>query len=189
MTPATESTLEKGQPASLVCGDLFGITPQTQPTPSTCVQTCVAMVLSVPVAEVIARYGDGPMNQQLMCNVLTQCGVVWNQMTQGTMVHEGWYLATVPSLNNRGGNHQILVRFTSHDGVCVVDPAIGQRYKQDGSDLRSWSYLTPLWLGGSLPNTPVSHGPEREARRDVALWRLVGPLFSTCETSSSLTQS
>lgn len=150
--PATAAEASQGASPGVSTGDLFGIFPQTQPTGSTCVQTCIAMVLGVPVADVIARYGDEPLNQQRMAHALTECGVVWNQMTNGTMVHEGWYMATVPSLNNRGGNHQIMVRFTSHDGVCVADPARGDRYKQDGSDLRSWSYLTPLWLGGSLPN-------------------------------------
>jgi hypothetical protein len=130
---------------------LFGIVPQTQPTGCTCVQTCLAMALGAPVADVIARYGDEPMNQQLLCAALTECGFIWNQMVTGTMVHEGRYFATVPSLNKRGGFHQILLRWTGADGLLVLDPALGNCYAQDGSDLISWSYLTPFWLGGRLP--------------------------------------
>lgn len=132
-------------------GDLFGLHPQTQPTGKTCVQTCLAMALGVPVAEVIARYGEEPMNQQSLCAALTECAFVWNQLVTGTMVCQGWYFATVPSLNHRGGNHQVLIRWTSDDGVTVLDPAMGNRYAQNGSDLISWSCLTPFWPGGALP--------------------------------------
>jgi hypothetical protein len=133
--------------------EIFGITPQTQPTSCTCAQTCLAMVINTPVADVIELYGSEPMNQQYLCHALTECGVVWNQMTNGTMVYEGWYMVVVPSLNNRGGNHQVLVRYSRDEGLCVLDPSAKIRYKQDGSDLRGWSYLTPVWLGGALPKS------------------------------------
>lgn len=109
------------------------------------------MALGVPVEKVIAHYSNEAMNQTTLIKALTECGFVWNQMLTGTMVHEGWYFAAVPSLNHRGGMHQILTRYTRDDGWLVIDPAIGEKYKQDGSDLKSWADLTPFWLGGKLP--------------------------------------
>jgi hypothetical protein len=46
---------------------------------------------------------------------------------------------------------QILVRWTPVDGLAVVDPAIGDTYKQDGSDLKCWECLMPFIPGGKLP--------------------------------------
>lgn len=129
----------------------FGITHQTQPTDCTCVQTCLAMALDVPVYEVIVRYGGKPMNQQSLCAALSECKFLWNQMMNGTLVFQGWYFAVVPSLNRKGAAHQVLIHWTEDDGLMVLDPAIGDRYAKNGSDLTSWSYLTPFYQGGVLP--------------------------------------
>lgn len=129
---------------------VFGIYHQQQPTGKTCVQTCIAMALGVPVEQVIQQYGEDPLNQELLCKALTECGVMWNQFTHGTMLFQGWYFAVVPSLNHRGLNHQILVRWHPGDGLTVLDPAMGDTYKQDGSDLKSWECLVPFIPGGRL---------------------------------------
>lgn len=131
--------------------ELFGITRQRQPTKDTCVQTCIAMALGVPVANVIDRYGGEAMNQELLTKALTECGVIWNQFTQGTLLFQGWYFAVVPSLNRRGMNHQVLVRWTEREGITVMDPAIGDTYAMSGSDMLCWECLVPFYPGGKLP--------------------------------------
>jgi hypothetical protein len=131
---------------------VFGISLQQQPTTSTCVQTCLAMALNVPVALVIERYGANPMNQRELIAALGDCGFVWNQLMTGELVHRGWYFAVVPSLNRRGGMHQVLLYHTMEEGMRVLDPAIGERYRDDGTDLCCWVDLTPFWPGsGRLP--------------------------------------
>jgi len=132
----------------------FGIIRQQQPSSITCVQTCLAMALSVDVARVIAVFGAAAMNQEQLTSALTRCGVSWNQFIHGTPIFDGWYFAVVPSLNNRGGNHQILIHL--HGGMTVFDPSGATRYRTDGSDLAGWSYLTPFWPGGTLPEPPTA---------------------------------
>ena len=122
----------------------FGIIHQKQPTNETCVQTCIAMALGVPVKDVIKHYGIKGMNQELLTKTLTECKIQWNQFTMGTLLWQGWYFAVTPSLNFRGHNHQILIRWTSNDGLTVMDPASGDTYKNDGSDLHSWECLVPF---------------------------------------------
>lgn len=129
---------------------VHGIVPQQQPTPASCVQTCLAMALGVPVSEVLALYGDKAMNQQRLTAALTECAVYWNQMIHATLIFEGWHFVTVPSLNNRGGNHCILL-FSDGGRLTVLDPSTKETYQRDGSDLRGWSNLTPFYLGGRLP--------------------------------------
>lgn len=111
------------------------------------------MALNIPVGDVVSHYGDEPLNQVKLNHILTECGVIWNQLTHGTLVFEGWYFACVPSLNYRGGMHQILLYSEFSDGhtMRVLDPAQGLRYKEDGSDLVSWADLTPFHPGGMLP--------------------------------------
>lgn len=129
----------------------FGIVPQTQPTGTTCIQACIAMALGVNVEKVIKRWGSAALNQEWLHTILTQCGILWNSFSIGTLIYEGWYFAVVPSLNHRGGSHQILIHFSFDTGMLVIDPAIGNKYKQDGSDLISWGDLTPFIPGGRFP--------------------------------------
>lgn len=131
---------------------LFGLTHQVQPTGGTCVQTCLAMALSVPVADVINVFGDKPMGDLSLHRALDACQLHWNQLNYGNIIFEGWHFVVVPSLNKLGAHHQILLHWSSHHGLAILDPAINQRYKQDGSDLISWSNLTPFWPGGKLPD-------------------------------------
>jgi hypothetical protein len=127
-----------------------GIEFQYQPTDCTCVHACLAMCLGVPVLEVVRRYGETPLDQPRLQAALTECGVLWNQMTHGCMVHSGWYFAVVPSLNRRGHAHQVLLNWSFDDGLVVLDPSRRRRYRLDGRDLTSWNYLTPFIPGGQL---------------------------------------
>lgn len=113
------------------------------------------MALGIPVADVVEYYGPEPMNQQKLTAALTECGIYWNQCTNGNLVHSGLYFAVVPSLNIRGGMHQILIDYDSDrgcNGIRVFDPSSGQRYAADGSDLLSWSDLITFQPGGRLPS-------------------------------------
>lgn len=131
------------------------ITLQTQPSPVTCVQTCLAMALGIPVEQVIEHYGAEPMNPKKLLHALTECGIEWSQQTLPTLMFSGFYFAVVPSLNHRGGFHQIILEYDAArgcNGMKIYDPAIGNRYKEDGSDILSWAELIGFWPGGKLPN-------------------------------------
>jgi hypothetical protein len=125
---------------------IYGIIPQIQPTPHTCVQTCIAMALGVPVSEIIEKYGDAPLNQYYLTQILTETGICWNQFVFGKMLFDGWYFAAVPSLNFSGGAHQILIHQSFTGMLHVIDPSQKVKYREDGSDLISWSDLTPFTL-------------------------------------------
>lgn len=126
------------------------ITLQTQPTPVTCVQACIAMCLGVPVQDVVSRFGGAAMNQSKLLSALDQCGVFFNPFMFGTLVADGYYFAVVPSLNHRGGFHQVLFEWRLGK-LRVFDPAMGVRYSEDGSDMISWSDLVFFHPGGRLP--------------------------------------
>lgn len=128
------------------------LTLQKQPTAGTCVQTCLAMAMDVPVGEVIERFGGEPMNQQTLILALAECGIVFNPLLFGTFIMSGWYFAVVPSVNIRGGNHQVLIHYDWDTGHTVVlDPSSRDTYAEDGSDLKSWSDLVAFRPGGRLP--------------------------------------
>ena len=123
----------------------FGITYQQQPTGVTCVQTCLAMCLGKDVQEIIKKYGEGAMNTSRLVAALVDEHVYHNQMVSGSMIYQGWYFVCVPSLNIRGGHHQILVHSTDETGLFVFDPSQKERYKENGDDLASWCDLIPFW--------------------------------------------
>lgn len=112
---------------------------QKQPTDTTCVQTCLAMVLDVPVEDVIEEYGDKALSTIEMLVVLRMKNIDFNWLPQGALFVHGWYFIAVPSLNLRGGMHEILVH-AGEDGIDkVLDPSSLETYAEDGSDLVSWA--------------------------------------------------
>ena len=123
---------------------LHGIVPQLQPTDRTCVHTCLAMVLGVPVQQVIDRYGGQPMSDQRLMAALTEHGVEFDRLVFGNLFWPGWYLAGVPSLNVEGGTHAILIHAHRKKGVTVLDPSQLKTYRRDGSNLKSWFDLMPV---------------------------------------------
>lgn len=111
---------------------------QFQPTPYTCVHTCLAMLLGKPVAEVIEEIGlPHGLNQHDLLNSLEKYDVM-HAMTLFGALWTGWQFATVPSLNVRGGMHKVLVHWEAGK-YRVLDPSPKIRYKEDGSDLGSWN--------------------------------------------------
>lgn len=127
------------------------LTLQKQPTPSTCAQTCLAMALDVPVADVVVIYGTQGMGTRDLLRALDECRILHNVFVFPTFLVTGWHFAVVPSLNNRGGNHQILIFFDADTGcLTVLDPSRAQTYATDGRDLLSWQELILFHPGGRL---------------------------------------
>jgi len=107
------------------------------------------MALDVPVADVIARYGEAAMNQAKLEIALTECGFTWNRFVNGSMIFDCWYFAAVPSLNIRGGMHEVLIHWDGE--FTVLDPSGKTRYLPNGDDLQTWCDLIPFFPGGKLP--------------------------------------
>jgi hypothetical protein len=128
-----------------------GIKRQTQPDGKTCMHTCLAMALGVPVQRVIDKIGSDPFDEMKLHGLLERWGLVWNACVYSRLVFRGWHFACVPSLNIRGGNHCILLWWDPMEGKLVImDPARGERYAKDGSNLRSWNQLTMFYPGGRI---------------------------------------
>ena len=111
---------------------------QFQPTPHTCSHACLAMVLGRPVEEVINEVGlpQGMLQQDLLA-AIRQYDLM-HAMTVFGSLWDGWQFIVVPSLNIRGGAHQVLVHFEA-GRYRVLDPSPKIRYKEDGSDLSCWN--------------------------------------------------
>jgi hypothetical protein len=96
------------------------------------------MVLGKPVEEVINEIGlpNGMLQPDLLAAIRHYD--LMHAMTLFGSLWDGWQFACVPSLNIRGGAHQVLVHF--EDGrYRVLDPSTKIRYKEDGSDLCCWN--------------------------------------------------
>ena len=131
---------------------------RTQPTPTSCTQACLAMIIDAPVEDVLSVYPN-PMGQFEFIKALTECDVLFNVISLGPLVFEGIYTCAVPSLNHPGTNHQLMldVNFDHEDGhaLWVFDPNSGREgakiYDSDGSNLKSWTELIRVREGGKLP--------------------------------------
>lgn len=101
------------------------ITYQAQPTNNTCVSTCLAMVLGVPVQQVIDQFHEDYMQGHgSVVEYLEQEGCkVENLKADNTdpFEHGYVYLATVPSLNTRGTLHTVLLDCTG-ERLVLLDP-------------------------------------------------------------------
>lgn len=125
---------------------------QKQPTKVTCVQTCLAMAMGVPVGDVVSTFGDSPQSHDELIAALRACRILHVPLAFPSLVIHGWHFAVVPSLNVRGGHHQVLVYNDMENYVCkVLDPSARETYKEDGSDLISWADLIYFHPGGKLP--------------------------------------
>lgn len=116
---------------------------QQQPDDSSCVPTCIAMALGLPVIVVINEmkqhglYRDGTGCHEwqvqlylMIYNIGTSC--ILNQ--EGFSLNYGLYLASVNSLNHIKKNHSILVRvYDNEEGrtcVSIYDPNNGREGKE-----------------------------------------------------------
>lgn len=114
-----------------------------QPDGQTCMATCLAMLLDMDTAECVARYHDKLYSQDFWFDdILDEHNIPYEygHPARGKLYQGHVYLATVPSLNNAGGTHQIVIDY-SHDEYVVLDPNIGRdvkEYAEDGFNLLGW---------------------------------------------------
>lgn len=130
---------------------------QQQPSPTSCTQTCLAMLLNEPVTEVIALLGDSGMSELETHSALEKFHFVWNALVYPSMLWTGYYLVTTPSLNLPGRNHCVLLEIIDGDGIPIVyDPNEGREgklfYRKGHRDISSWSQVVYVFQGGRLPN-------------------------------------
>ena len=103
---------------------------QTQPTGMTCVCTCLAMLCGRPASDLIELYHHSYYNAKTLdlADILVMEGFKFTREMAGqvkTMLPGAVYLLTVPSLNIKGGLHQILVDYRDPERPQVLDPAKG----------------------------------------------------------------
>jgi len=101
---------------------------QTQPCTVSCVATCLAMLVDEPVQGLIdqfhERYRAGATSMgQLLKELEIPC-TSFDSLSLPTLVDEGAYLVSVPSLNIQGGMHQIIIEVTD-ENYFVHDPVKG----------------------------------------------------------------
>ena len=105
---------------------------QMQPCPINCVSTCLAMIAGHPCADIIERfhlkYRKGGFSMRDMLNELRIPFQSFDSADEPALECVGAYLCTVPSLNIRGGIHQIIVELDDED-YWVIDPVMGREEK------------------------------------------------------------
>lgn len=94
------------------------IDPQQQPTPDSCVSTCLAMAFNLPAQQVINEFHDdyksGKSNPMEYCR---ERGIPYEILPPYSSIEDpAVYFIMVPSLNIHAGTHQILY---------VVEESIG----------------------------------------------------------------
>lgn len=103
---------------------------QTQPDGSSCVCTCLAMLMDEPAKEVIEKYHQRYYVDQNMdvADILAENAFIFRRELAGTvqrLMPGEVYLLTVASLNIPGGLHQILLDYRDATKPVVLDPAKG----------------------------------------------------------------
>lgn len=144
---------------------------QTQLCPVSCVSTCLAMVVDRPASEVITQmhssYRSGDLTLRAMLDCLGVHYTAFYSVDNPSLVDEGVYLCTAPSLNIEAGNHQILIEVTD-ENYFVLDPVRG-RVDRKYYVPRGQGNSDPLAidLGGFIIDAfiPRSHLVERCDRR------------------------
>ena len=115
-----------------------------QPDGQTCMATCLAMITGMDLAECLARYHDKLYSQDFWFDdILDELDIAYEYGHPARRrLHQGFvYLVTVPSLNNAGGMHQMVIDYRDEE-MLVLDPNIGREgvreYAQDGFNLLGW---------------------------------------------------
>lgn len=101
---------------------------QTQPCTVSCVATCLAMLVDEPVQGLIdrfhERYRGGATSMGQLLKELEIPVKSFDSLSLPQLEDEGAYLVSVPSLNIRGGMHQIIIEVTD-ENYHVFDPVMG----------------------------------------------------------------
>lgn len=130
---------------------------QTQPTPMSCVCTCLAMLMGAVVEDVIAKYHKAYFDDQTtdVGDILRAEAFIFEHKMAGrveTLYPGHVYLLTVASLNIPGGLHQVLVDYRDPATPIALDPAKGygtRKYytlDQDEADEVDNAFLLFSWI-------------------------------------------
>jgi hypothetical protein len=118
------------------------------------------MMLGEPVAKVLEIFPGEGMTPHELHAALTRCNFLWNALTFGTLVCDGFYIMAVPSLNIEAGGHMVLMDWRGcWDESVIYDPNRGREGKRfystkpgdGGIALRWWTEVVIVRPGGCLP--------------------------------------
>ena len=102
---------------------------QMQPCQTSCVSTCVAMLLGVPAYEVISVHHEAYHAHKVsLREILDGYGVpfeAYASVDTPDLSRVGAYLITCPSLNIDAGMHQCIMELTEDD-YYIIDPVKGR---------------------------------------------------------------
>jgi len=134
-----------------------GIKLQFQPTATSCVVTCVAMLLGVPVEQLVDKLREfghpaTSLSARSLHRLLLLLQIEFQPLLFPEFIFNGWYLAVVPSLNMPGRNHQVLVNHQNGE-LLVFDPNPPDKIRYDGgTPLCSWESIIYVEPGGNIHN-------------------------------------
>lgn len=107
----------------------FIIQHQTQPCPVSCVATCIAMITDFPANQVIEafhkEYREGDLSIGDMFRRIGLAFKSFDTAERQSLDEDGVYMVSVPSLNIRGGMHQVIVEIADGEWT-VLDPNMGR---------------------------------------------------------------
>lgn len=110
------------------------ITHQQQPTSTSCVSACLAMLLDVPVQQVVDDFHDKyHAQEQLPHEYLAAKGLTTSpgKSTELALYPGKLYLVAAPSLNIEANMHEIIVDFRDKENCMVIlDPNQGKEGKK-----------------------------------------------------------
>ncbi|WPJ72109.1 hypothetical protein DEEACLCL_00092 [Salmonella phage CRW-SP2] len=108
---------------------IYPLNHQVQPTATTCMSTCLAMLLDRPVEDIISLHHEDLSQWEITIgDILCMNGIPFilgkgiNQVA--TIYHDYVYVLCAPSLTSPGILHQILLD-TRHGNTVVYDPLKG----------------------------------------------------------------
>jgi len=110
---------------------------QIQPTPDSCMSTCIAMLLGLSAEQVIDEFHDDYKNNNKRASSYIQekgffCKCLNTE--ERNLWPDRLYLLVVPSLNIQGGTHSV-VADTRNDMFRILDPNNGKEgrkyYRED----------------------------------------------------------
>lgn len=111
-----------------------------QPTPNSCVPTCISMVTGVSLDKILEMTGNPEAfnrgwtpDQEV--SILVQLGILPLYDTFNNYYHDSIYLVTVASLNLDRSNHRIILDLRDESNRIVYDPNEGREGKLFYSDV------------------------------------------------------
>lgn len=115
--------------ASLLIAPAFIVEHQTQPCPTSCVTTCMAMITGCPVGVLMGMHDEYHATNLSVRQVLDRLGIPFRSFDSADRVSlgdEGVFLVSVPSLNIQGGMHQVVIEMLGDGDWRVYDPNQGR---------------------------------------------------------------